>query len=86
MKYNWSRVPSWVEFITTDKNGFVTGWDSRPQVGCMIWVARHPSTFSNGLAYHDVQPYDGYWAASCEKRPDSQPVPAKPDLGGMVAV
>ena len=86
-KYNWSIVPVWVEYITTDRNGTVTGWDGKPVIAIDIWAAGREVRHSQGMSQFDVEPFTGWWWMSCEKRPENRPVSSsQPDFRqGLVA-
>lgn len=43
-RYNWSQVPSWVNWIATDEDGEVWGYSDEPKLGCFSYFYKE-----NGL-------------------------------------
>jgi hypothetical protein len=72
-KYDWSKVPSDVEFITTDSDGRIKGFDGEPMMG----IAKNGSgNFHSNYEYYDLTklltPYQGNWQDSIELRPKGE--------------
>lgn len=68
-KYNWAIVPSEVEFLATDSNGCVFGYDMEP-VERDFGKFMHTSDFLY-FPHNDWMPaYPGNWRESLEKRPE----------------
>ena len=67
-KYNWAIVPSEVEFLATDSNGCVFGYDAEP-IERDFGKFMHTSDFLY-FPHNDWMPaYQGNWRESLEKRP-----------------
>ena len=70
-KYNWAIVPSEVEFLATDSNGCVFGYDMEP-VERDFGKFMHTSDFLY-FPHSDWMPaYPGNWRESLEKRPEAE--------------
>lgn len=73
-KYNWSLIPSHVNYMATDEDGMACGWLVEPQIQGDAW--RHQSHLS---AYFNINAKDNYlkhfqgnWRESLEQRPDNR--------------
>jgi hypothetical protein len=70
-KYNWAIVPSEVEFLATDSNGCVFGYDAEPIERDFVKFM-HTSDFLY-FPHNDWMPaYPGNWRESLEKRPEAE--------------
>jgi hypothetical protein len=62
----WQKLPDWVEYITTDADGWVVGWEHRPETdsaaGCWDGPEGGAFTFSR---HRDPTPD---WRDSLERR------------------
>ena len=67
-KYDWTNVPNEVEWIATDSNGLVFGYDVKPiqkEWGKFI----HHSDFIYFPHKKWIEPFKGDWRDSLEERP-----------------
>lgn len=75
-KYDWSNVPDEVEWIATDSNGLVFGYDVEPiqkEWGKFI----HHSDFIYFPHKNWIKPFKGDWRDSLEKRPEGKRLEVK---------
>lgn len=70
-KYDWSNVPSDVNFIATDGDGWAWGWVDNPHpIGTNEWL----TVAGNGLFCEffikpESNTFNGNWQDSLEERP-----------------
>jgi hypothetical protein len=62
-RYNWVNVPKWVQYQTTDANGDISVYESKPTLCEYAWYPRGGDYFIIGKA----DPTD--WENSLEQRP-----------------
>lgn len=69
-KYDWSGVPNYVQWIATDSNGLVFGYDEEPAQ--KEWGKfMHENDFIYFPYKNWIAPYQGDWRDSLERRPCS---------------
>lgn len=67
-KYDWSDVPLKVNWIATDSNGNVFGYDIKPKM-MEYGNFMHVSDFLYFPKSNWISPYKGNWMDSLEERP-----------------
>ena len=64
-KYDWSNVPSWVNWIATDEDGEIWGYSDKSEIGCFSYF--HKENILTIFIGHDV--FGNNWQDSLEERP-----------------
>ena len=67
-KYDWSNVPEEVQWIATDSNGAVFGYDAKPEEKD-FGKFMHTSDFLYFPRSGWMAAYQGNWRESLEERP-----------------
>ncbi|ENX5379385.1 hypothetical protein ACN1NW_000455 [Acinetobacter baumannii] len=69
-KYNWSKVPEWVNWIATNESGFAFGHAEKPVSGWLFegfWYLGGTTVF---LFWPRENPCKDDWRNSLEQRPE----------------
>jgi len=77
-KYDWSNVTDEVQWIATDSNGAVFGYDSMPEEKD-FGKFMHTSDFLYFPHNGWMPAYQGNWRESLEKRPEGKRLEVKSD-------
>lgn len=72
LKYNWTGVPRWVNWIATDESGFAWGHEFEPIQGHLhrgFWYLGGEVEF---IFWPRENPFKGEWRESLEQRPEAE--------------
>lgn len=72
-EYDWDKAPDWVQFIATDSNGAVFGYNTRPEISVSnsVWsCGPYLGTFPHStLLRHELNVSEPNWKDSLQERP-----------------
>ncbi|MFW2015233.1 hypothetical protein [Acinetobacter bereziniae] len=71
-KYDWSNVPSIVKFIATDKDGFKSYFELKPEIFMEGWIDDSDDGF---FSQYEKSEFKGDWQDSLEERPLKSDLP-----------